>query len=342
MIKPGYCIILFSILLGCCLLTVWAEQYHYDSIAKEREQVENAMQQAIEYAASCAAREYSVSEDTVNAFTNQAFFESLYASLGCLGDLERMQQIELCIPVVAVLLNEGMYFNYLEEESMEGGELSLKRTCSEQYPYVYENDVFSCRFFLDNRLYISNKSEGWWAYTSYEEISAGAGIWEEFPSDILFSSEEEYFLKKRETIANVLVSAFQDTVSVHSRIAGQYGAAYIYEVPDFLQKYQIATENISVLAVVQGWPIANSKVEFYESCIESGAYIREKELYYLEKPNSLEQPYMVFHKSDCRYIGSYGEEKGQAGLEEAVKVYGAFGCPYCILETEAVLIPRIK
>lgn len=311
-------------------------------MAKERKQVENAMQQAIEYAADCAAKEYSVSEDTVNALAEQAFFESLYAAFGCLGDLERMQQIELCIPVVAVLLNEGMYFNYLKEESVEGKGISLKRVCSGQYPYVYENDMFSCRFFLDNRLYISNKAEEQWICTSYEEMSAGVGIWEELPSGILFSSAEEYFLKKREAIVGVITAAFEDIISVHNRIAGQYGAKYIYTMPDFLQKHQIATENVSVLAVVQGWPIAKSKLEFYESCIESGAYIRKKELYCLEKPNSLEQPYMVFHKNGCQYLGSFGEEKGQVELKEAVEKYGAFGCPYCILETEAVLMPRIK
>lgn len=340
MIKQG--MILFSILLGCCLLAVWAEQYHYDSITKEREQIESAMQRAIEYAADCAVKEYSVSEDTINVFVNQAFFESLYAALGYLDDLERIQQIELCVPVVAVLLNEGMYFNYLEEESTKGGGLSLIRVCSNQYPYMYENDMFSCRFFLDNRLHITNKAEEWSVYTSYEEMSAGVGIWEEISSSVLFSSMEEYFLKKKEAIASVLVAAFKDIISVHNRIAGQYGAAYIYTIPDFLQKYQIATENISVLAVVQGWPIAKSKMEFYEGCIESGAYIRRKELYCLEKPNSLEQPYAVFHKNSCQYIGNFGEEKGQVGLEEAVEEHGAFGCPYCILETEAVLIPRIK
>lgn len=340
--KQGCYVILFSILLGCCLFTVWFEQHRYDDMAKEWGRVEAAVQQAIEYAAECAAKEYSVSEDTINVFVQQAFFDSLYATLGCLGDLERMQQVELCVPVVAVLLNEGIYFNYLEEGAAKGGELSLKRVCSKQYPYVYENHVFSCRFFLDDSLYITNKAEEQWICTSYEEISAGIGMWEGFPSEFPFFSLEEYSLKKREAIANTLTAAFEEIIFVHNRIAGQYGAAYFYTVPDFLRKRQVATENVSVVAIVQGWPITESRLEFYESCAEAGAYIRQTEQYCLEKPNSFEQPYMVFHKSGCQYLGSFGEGNEKMGLKEAVEKYGALGCPYCILETEAVLVSRRK
>lgn len=331
--------VLFAILLGCCLLMVWTERYHYDSAAEEKERIEAAIQKAIKHAAECAAKECSVSEETVNELVRQAFFDALYAALGCLDNPEKMQQIELCIPMLAVLLDEGAYFNYLEEEVTERGERILKRVRSEQYPYVYENDRFSYRFFLDGRLYVMNKAEGQWISTSYEEIADGICVWEELLPDSLFSSREEYFLRKKEAVALTATTAFEKIVSVHNRIAGQYGASYIYTVPDFLQKYQIATEHVSVLAVVQAWPIVSSEMGFYESCAEAGAYIKQTELYCLERPVSLEQPYMVFHKSDCQYLGSFGEEYGRAGFEEAVKKYGAFGCPYCISETEAVLLP---
>lgn len=340
--RQGHYVILFAILLGCCLLKVRAEQYSYDSMAKEKEQIEAAVQQAMKGAAECAAKEYSVSGDTINELVKQTFFETLYAALGASGNLEKMQQVELCIPILAVLLNEGAYFNYLEEEATEDGTLSVRRMRSEQYFYVYESEAFSFRFFLDDCLYITNKEENRWISTSYKEAVSGINEWEEVLSDSLFSSKEAYALRKREAIAAAVTAAFQKFSSVYSRIAGQYGAAYSYTVPDFLQKYQIATENVSVLAVVQGWPIATSGMEFYESCVEAGAYIKQTELYWMERPVSLEQPYAVFHRDGCEYFGSFGEENGQAGLEEAIGKYGAFGCPYCISEMEAILLPRIK
>lgn len=340
--KQGNYIILFSILLGCCLFMVRVEQYSYDSMAKEKEKIEAAMQQAIRNAAECAAKEYSVSGDTINELVKQEFFETLYAAFGAFGDSEKMQQIELCIPVVAVLLNEGVYFNYLEEEVMEDGTLSLKRVRSEQYPYVYESEAFSCRFLLNDVLYITDKSEKQWTFMSYEEADAEMSKWEWDFFNSFFSSKEEYALRKKEAIEEAVAVAFQRIASVHYRIAGQYGIAYHYTAPDFLQKFQIATENVSVLAVVQGWPIAKSGMEFYESCAEAGAYIKQTELYCLERPVSLEQPYMVFHKNGCQYLGDFGEDAGMVGLEEAVKKYGAFGCPYCVAETEAVLLPRRK
>ena len=293
--KQGYYILLFALLLGYCLIGVRIEQFKYDRAWKERERIENAMQKAIEYAADCAAEEYSTSEDSIREIAKTAFFESLYVSFEALGNAEKMQYIELCIPAFAVVGRDGVCFSCLNEAEEE----VLNRIWSERYPYLYETENFSYQFFLDDTLLVTRKADGSRVYTTYKEAASARAEWTELRTERLFSSTTAYLERKREAVIQAVLTGYEKLVSIHNRIAGKYGVRYVYTVPDFLQEYMSLAEQTSFLAIVQGWPLTESGMEFYESCVETGSYVKQSQLYCLELPASQEQPYAVFHKSGC-------------------------------------------
>lgn len=89
-------------------------------------------------------------------------------------------------------------------------------------------------------------------------------------------------------------------------------------------------EESFVLAQFQGWTVSNGMLEPCESFAEAVGTIRAAEQYVVEVPVSGEQPYAVYHRENCGYTGSFGAVAETVPKETAVRVYGAFGCPYCI------------
>ncbi len=123
-------------------------------------------------------------------------------------------------------------------------------------------------------------------------------------------------------------------VSSHNYIAAQYGISYQFHAPAFAKDISGNKKTPMLFVVFQGWPLSASGDIFYENCIDAGVYIVEKKLYTVQCPETISNPFCVYHDSDCLYISK--EERGKiiknVSLEDTIQKYGAYPCSQCIKE----------
>ena len=109
-------------------------------------------------------------------------------------------------------------------------------------------------------------------------------------------------------------------------------------MPNFLQTFTPAMEHPSILAVFQGWPLSADGTLLYQNCANASAYIKKEQKYLLELPSHTgNSVFSVFHKESCSYVGTYGLlQSFEVTKREAVSVYGAYACPHCFEDWEAM------
>ena len=153
----------------------------------------------------------------------------------------------------------------------------------------------------------------------------------------VFRSWDSYYEYKRHAIAESIRKSLEGIVNGHSRIAGQYGVCAVYGIPSFFEDFTPAVEYPSFVAVFQGYPLSHDAKLVYSGASSSAAYITVARNYTVETPDSLAQPFAVFHKDGCPYIGTYGRVLAEKWpMEAAVERFGAYACPHCFTGHDGV------
>lgn len=63
-------------------------------------------------------------------------------------------------------------------------------------------------------------------------------------------------------------------ITDHNYIAEQYGIEYEFFVPHFMVDEKEELTLPMMIVVFQGWPLERNRAQFYENCIDAGAYIK--------------------------------------------------------------------
>ena len=309
------------------------EKQIYEKVLQEKQTLDNALVCATDSETNALRFVYGGETKTKLEITSEHFFQALSLFLNY-----EMEMTSLCVPVFVVADVEGFYVSYLKESKNEQGESIVKRVWSECIPYVYSDNAYIYRIFLDDTIYAIHRRNHNVIETSFHEVKNQVELYELFEEGNLFVSEEAYQEKKRSAIITSLESTMTQILNTNNQIMEQYGIHTYFHVPTFFDTYE-PTVSPSVIAVFQGWPISINGKMVYSNCAVSASFLKEKQKYIVEIPNSLEQPFAVFHQPSCKKIGMYGKVLNQTYyLEDAIKQYGAYACPICFSSLDGVAI----
>ena len=134
--KQGHAEILFTIVFMICFLVLLWEQKKYDGTQSEKQKIESALLEAMEY----TGREFETvlfeTQEKKQQFFEQSFFNALYVFLDALDDKEKQEILWMHIPLLALVEEDGVSFNYAVEEQ-ERGSAGLLREWSGKTRFVY-------------------------------------------------------------------------------------------------------------------------------------------------------------------------------------------------------------
>lgn len=299
---------------------------------------------ALLFSSDAAAEQIALSYGSANlqdflVSAEVAFFRALEAGLAANLDFSEEGVLDFYVPLLVLVDTDGFYMNYLEETNA-GGVVSLDRIWTECQPYIYTDNEFIYRFFLNDVVYVIRKSDpSDIVKSSYEGVTSSTSLMAQLSSSIVFSSKENYMAVKRAAIAECLERAAGRVMNEHNFIAGQYGINMYYSVPSFFEEYSPALEYPSFLAVFQGYPLSIQHGLYYNNCTSSAAYITRAAAYTVELSNTLTQPFSVYHKDGCSFIGTYGIVLEKKLIQKnAIELYGAYACPHCFSDCDGVAI----
>lgn len=338
--RRGHFIIIFVLLFILLTLGTVEKTWQYDRASEQKEKIDEALMFASDAAAEQVAIQYgnsSTANFLISAETE--FFRALSAGLGIYDNFDEMETLNFYVPLLLLTDTEGFYMNYLQE-SERNGELVLERVWTECQPYTYTDNDFIYRFYLNDEVYIIRKSNPSDVIkSSYKDVVSNASLMSQLSASVVFRSRADFDEVKRAAIAQSLEFAAGKAVNEHNHIAGQYGIAMYYSVPSFFDDYTPALEYPSFLAVFQGYPLSLRYNIIYNNCTTSAAYITRVTTYTVEVPDSLTQPFAVYHKDGCSSIGAYGKVlPAKYTKEKAVSVYGAYACPDCFTVEDGMAI----
>ena len=339
--RKSHCILLFSIIFLFVWSSIFVKQKSYEMAMDTKVRLDDALLTSINCAAIALSEAYAAKGESALQIASDAFFQSLYICLGTEGDKTKEQELNLYVPAMVLVDIEGFYICFLEQVSAEDGTV-LQHVWSECQPYYYEDSAFLYRFGLDDTVYTVEKATGMILHTSYEEVMTDTMLQTYYSAGTLFDTVEAYRERKLYAIRTSMEESLSEILVSHNRIAGQYGLEVWFSIPEFFQSFTPAMDNPSMVAVFQGWPLSADGTLLYQNCANASAYIQKEQQYLLELPSHTgNSTFSVFHKKSCSYIGTYGMiQNFEVTKKEAVSVYGAYACPHCFEDWEAVpLLP---
>lgn len=237
-----------------------------------------------------------------------AFFRSIYASFNLLLDPEGEQRLQLYLPLIAIVDEDGIYFNYLAEQA-NGGTIQLVRTWSERIPYRYEDKDDIYEFTLSKEA---------WCYDTTNNLQE------------IIETKDNLELRRVEIIKSTIEENIVSYMNAHNHIAQQYGIVYNFSLPVMDNSfYSRSIEKPTMLVLFQGYPLQGSE-EVYNCAAFGGATLIKKDWYILTE----KEGYYLYHNQDCEELIDYqtkNPEKEQiiCGNKEECASFGAFPCEEC-------------
>lgn len=331
--RRGHFVIIFAIVFLASVLSVAVKQYRNRIVTEERVRLEDAFLNASDTAAEELALGMSADFESTLNNTSDLFFEALVADLGYFDDEDGANELNMYVPVLAVIAEEGFYLNILERVT-EGGETLIKRRWTECLPYAYEDADFVYRFTTGDKFTVYKKATQEQRTVDYYAVAAIPGLAAWYAPSPLFVSEENFITYRQASIASSIEKQIDIVLSRQAYLAGDFGMNIMYACPSFVD---IIPEDAAgmFVAIYQGLP-SKAKSSYTFSGVKSASFIKEKMLYYVAKP-AAGQYYRLAHKYGCVHL--IDVEKEHVDRATAIRVYGAYGCPNCILPVEGFMYP---
>ena len=350
----NYVIITFIVILSLITVTD-SRQQKLDKIVNSQveynQRVDTALDDALDSVVEVAD---GLDTDINYEEVIDRFFKSLYASFGVSTSESGQKLLQLYIPVIALVTNDGVRFYYNDVESEElvhrwspkmpfcykasnGGEdyyVNFRQddTLSVNVP-VYENGLFkeyltfegtpeSIRYYAENDEEYRDKL--YYLFNSDYNQSPGDNA-----NDRLLFAEgyEGYYQSvKNETIAKAVAQGFSVYLRKYNSVANSLGVDYHFSLPvtssDSLAR---SINGVTFMAIFQGYPYGAGTDDVYSNFAVSGTRVTKKHYYFVCKDNDSGISY--YHKEWCNRV-KYRSNRFES-KEEAARS-GAFPCDACM------------
>lgn len=138
--KQGHFVLLFLMVYTSCFLGLYLEQKKYDAVRAEKARVEAALQEAIEITGQEFSKVINASEEEKKRVVEQIFPEALYIAMEYLGSTEEKALLNMYIPMLVYVEEDGAYF-YRMKEWEENGMTELSHRWTEKLEFTFSEDV---------------------------------------------------------------------------------------------------------------------------------------------------------------------------------------------------------
>ncbi len=268
---------------------------------KEKSELDTAFENAVDDAVNqLFIDEYGCVFHSIS-YAYEVFINSLSISLELMMDPEGRQRLELCLPILAIADEDGLYIGYLNRTNGQ-----LQRIWTDCLPYETIYDETKYQFYLSGTAVRTNKDG----------------------EEVLFVTKGNLETLRKETIARTIEEKVSEYISRHNRIANQWGMRYEFHIPaENNAQYSRAIQNPSLILLFEGYPLKGTD-EVYQCFAFTGASIKKRDSFLITKKDW----YLLYHKPNCTTLieEGYTEEVTLCHTKEECASYGAYPCPNCV------------
>lgn len=287
----------------------------------ERIQYNNAIDQAVQDAITDMVE----SDDGLNVIVNKErildnFYNSLYANLGTMENVENQDWLKMYVPVFLVTDVDGFYiYRGFDQDN------HLYRDWTEKMPYSYKYGDYIFSFTINKIVKVLDLTSS----SVYEGDYRDIAFLPELASIPFLHDAASFDTIRRTTITNSIMRGMSESINIHNKLAKTYGFSYDFYIPAISNDdWDRTVDDIGILVLFQGYPY-HSAADKYFNCYEfGGSRTVKKEHYYIT--NEITQKY--YHREDCikfhnpsfkDSLNTPYDSKKECSLK------GAYPCPVC-------------
>lgn len=224
----------------------------------------------------------------------EQFFFSLCIGFGKEGTFYEMKQMQQYVPILVVIEKNGFFVNYSEEK--EG---QIKRVFTKKIPFSYQTQTYQILFSITGEIHFIDYQLKKSFYGTYQEIAKQYPAIEEL-------QEQNFDKLRRRTIITKLTNTIQYYITKHNDIAEQYGMEYTFALPVIeWEEWYRTVDDISLLAIFQGYPYGNKRTGYYNKVALSGTRLYKKKIQAKEEEFDLEQEIIKFNEKEIELEEKY-------------------------------------
>ena len=225
-------------------------------------QYDNAMDNAVESAMEGIVELDDGEELKINKEEIlERFFLGLSINLGLSEGDSMRKDIECYFPVIAIMLEDGLYSWKVNEEG-NGKEFS------EKIPYCLSKENYAIFYRFDDTIVYQDKIGDVERKGDYREIR------KLYPVEEL--SDDNFDEIRRRTIISVITEQMNVQLEMHNRYTALKGISYYFSLPVIdMEEWYRTVDDVTLLCVFQGYPYSSAKLGTYNKVVLSGARIHK-------------------------------------------------------------------
>lgn len=293
---------------GATVIEVEKEQLQYNR--KLENAVDDSLFQLVEKDSS---KEVVLNKEKVA----EHFYQSLCSNFGLLTNSLQQERLKQCVPLLLLTDKDGFYVNVTTIKKDKNGNDKIEKVWSKKERYSYSDETFSYEFTLGNEIKLYNKKGKLLLEGDYYNFAG------KYPNNKILNEPDVFEKTRRMCIINHLKNAMEKSLKKHNAVATSLGISYQFFFPTIEKEDWYRTiDNISLLVIFQGYPLASGKGYFNRYAI-GGARIWKHSLYYTSFG---EDKTFYYHKENC---SKRGKKELIYTTKKECALNGANPCPIC-------------
>ncbi len=295
-------------------------------------------------------------EHTINLdVCNDTFFKALFAGFGVSDSPTGKDQLKMYVPLLLVTDTDGFYIMC---HSTNNAGTQTTTAWTPKQPYCYNGTLdstggaipmtysYQVNYTMGDEVKLTITPAGEKSYYfegNYKTLVS------DYTAAILDSSDQaavnvltkfmqeatknqkpfngEYFTNFRNSVMIYQITKKMNYyVNQHNQIARNYGISYTFELPESaMDSFSRTINDISLLAIFQGYPYGKGTDDVYSRFSVSGARLYKADRYQITKEGSL----WYYHRASCSKVANPSAVLDSKGSRAECAALGAYACPDC-------------
>lgn len=118
--RQGHLFMVFLFIVCGCFASLYCKQKYYDSIIQEKQAIESALLEAVEYTGNMSRIVLREGEEQKKQLIADSFSEAIYISMGYLETPVPKEFWRLYVPMLVLVEEDGAYFYHVQTGQAEG------------------------------------------------------------------------------------------------------------------------------------------------------------------------------------------------------------------------------
>lgn len=281
------------------------------------------------------------------------FFRALNAGFDLSDSKTGSKQLSMYVPILLLTDTDGFYVCY---HSLSPDKQYTAKVWTQKMPYFYSSTVedsgansptsykYTIDFTMSDLIHLTfTKFEGGVSDKSYSfdgnfntivQENAGAegldelqAVWTLLREEKQPLSDSNFKRFKQSVMIYQITKKANYYVNKHNKIAQAYGISYHFSLPESsTDSFTRTIEDVSLMAIFQGYPYGKGTDDVYSRFSVSGARIYRGGRFYV-MPASDGVSY--YHRSDCPELEGSRSNYQAFDSKKQCAEFGAYPCPKC-------------